>query len=71
MAMDKTVRKFTGPDVFQQIKDEEYRYWQSVPAEVRIRAIYDHSVEMYRDNGRAPDGQELKRTVVRFERAVR
>jgi hypothetical protein len=66
--MQMTVRKFTS---HQDVKDEEYRYWQSVPAEQRIQAIYDHSVEVYRDRGTPPDGQQLKRTVVRFERTQR
>ncbi len=68
MPMEMTLRKFTS---FQDIKDEEYRYWQSVTAETRIQAIYDHSVEVYRDKGILPDGQQLKTTVVRFERAGR
>ena len=69
--MNKTIRKFSGPDRFQQMKDEEYRYWQSVPAEVRIQTVYDFSVEVYKAKGILADGQQLKRTAVRSERAVR
>lgn len=61
-------RKFTS---FQELKDEEYRYWQGVSPATRIQAIYDHSVEMYKEGGTLPDGQQLKRTVIRFERACR
>jgi len=53
------------------MKDEEYRYWQSVSPAVRIAAIFDHSVEMYRMKGIEADGQGLKRTLVRFERPQR
>jgi hypothetical protein len=66
--MVKTVQKF---DSLEAMKDEEYRYWQSVPASARIEAIYDHSVEMYRMKGIIADGQGLKRTLVRFERPSR
>jgi hypothetical protein len=64
--MDKTARKFAS---FEEVKNEEYRYWQSVPPSVRIAAIFDHSVDAYRMKGIAPDGQGLKRTLVRFERS--
>lgn len=66
--MDKTVRKFGS---VEEMKDEEYRYWQSVPPSERIAATYDHSVEAYRMKGIAADGQRLKRTLVRFERPAR
>lgn len=66
--MDKTVRKFGS---FEEMKDEEYRYWQSVPPSERIAATYDHSVEAYRMKGIAADGQGLRRILVRFERPAR
>ena len=66
--MDKTVRKLES---FQESKDEEYRYWQSVPPSVRMEAIFQHSVDMYRMKGIEADGQGLKRTLVRFERPGR
>lgn len=66
--MDKTIRKFTN---FDELKDEEYRYWQSVPPSERIAAIFDHSVDAYRMKGIAADGQGLKRIIVRFERPPR
>lgn len=66
--MDKTVRRLAS---FEEAKDEEYRYWQSVSPSVRIAAIFDHSVDAYRMKGIEADGQGLKRTLVRFERAAR
>ena len=66
--MDKTARKFAS---FQEVKDEEYRYWQSVPPSQRIAAIYEHSVAAYRMKGIEADGQGLKRILVRFERPSR
>lgn len=66
--MDKTVRKFES---FQDAKNEEYLYWQSVPPAARIEATFQHSVDMYRMKGIEADGQGLKRTLVRFERPRR
>ena len=65
MAMDKTVRKFAS---FAEVKDEEYRYWQSVFPSEPIAAIFEHSIEAYRMKGIIADGRWLKTTVVRFER---
>ncbi|HEV2644961.1 MAG TPA: hypothetical protein VGU46_01210 [Acidobacteriaceae bacterium] len=66
--MNKSVHKFAS---FQEVKDEEYRYWQSISPSERIAAIYEHSVDAYRMKGIVADGQGLKRTLVRFERAPR
>ncbi len=65
MPMDKAVRKLAS---FEEMKDEEYRYWQSVSPWERIAAIFEHSVEAYRMKGIIADGRWLKTTVVRFER---
>lgn len=66
--MEKTIRKFAS---FEEMKDEEYRYWQSVSPSERIAATFEHSVAMYRLKGIEPDGQGLKRLLVRFERPPR
>jgi IS1 family transposase len=63
--MDKTVRKFAS---FEEVKDEEYRYWQSVTPEERIRAAWELCIDSYRTKGIEPNGQGLRRTLVRFER---
>lgn len=64
--MDKTLRRVSS---FAEMKDEEYRYWQSVPAAERIAAAWQMSVDQYRRKGIEPNGQELRRTLVRLERA--
>jgi len=63
-AVDKTVRKFNS---FEEVKDEEYRYWQSVPPAERIEAAFQLSVDQYRMKGIEPDGSALKRSLVRVE----
>jgi hypothetical protein len=64
--VDKAIRKVAS---FEEAKNEEYRYWQSVPPAQRIAAAWQLSIEQYRMKGIEPDGQELRRTLVRFERA--
>jgi hypothetical protein len=64
--VEKTIRKVAS---FQEAKDEEYRYWQSVPPSQRIAAAWQLSIEQYRMKGIEPNGQGLRRTLVRFERA--
>jgi hypothetical protein len=56
---------------FQEIKDEEYRYWQSLPASERIAAGHQMSVEGYRAHGHSADGRELKTVAVRLQREPR
>ena len=62
--MDKTIRKFTS---FEAAKDDEYRQWQSLTPEERIRAAYELSVDQYRMKGIVPDGSGLKRSLVRVQ----
>jgi len=62
--LDKTIRKFAS---FQEMKDEEYHYWQSVPPAERFAAGHQMSVEGYRAYGYTADGADLKRVVTRFE----
>ena len=68
MPMQMTIRKFTGPDIFTEMKDEEYRYWASVPASESFAAGHQMSVEGYRAYGYTPDGRELKTVARRIER---
>ena len=46
--MEMVAQKFES---FQEIKDEEYRYWQSLSASERIAAGHQMSVEGYRAHG--------------------
>ena len=66
--MEMVAQKFES---FQQIKDEEYRYWQSLPASERIAAGHQMSVEGYRAHGHSADGRELKTVAVRLQREPR
>ena len=66
--MDKTLRKFSS---FDEMKDEEFRYWQSVTPAERFAAGHQMSVEGYKAYGYSADGAELKRVAVRIEQARR
>lgn len=68
MAMQMTARKFTGSDVFQQMKDEEYLYWASVSAAESFAAGHQMSIEGYRAYGYPADGRELKTVALRLQR---
>jgi len=52
--MQMVAQKF---DSFQDIKDEEYRYWDSVSPSERIAAGHQMSVEGYRAYGSTADGR--------------
>jgi hypothetical protein len=66
--MDKTIRKYTE---FEEMKADEYRYWQSRPVHERINAVSELTQEHYAMKGGVPDVFRLQRTLVRFERAPR
>jgi hypothetical protein len=66
--MDKTIRKYTS---FDEMKADEYRYWQSRPVHERVRAVSELTEEGYRMKGMGPDAFRLRRTLVHFERAPR
>ena len=65
--MPMTVRKFSGPDVFKQMKDEEYLYWASVSATGSFAAGHQLSVEGYNAYGYPANGGELKTVAFRIE----
>jgi len=68
--MDKTIRKFAAAE-FDQIKAEEYRYWQSRPVHERIAAVSELTQALYAIKGATPDVPRLERTLIRFERLPR
>ena len=63
--MDKSIRVFTNPD---DMKAEEYRYWQGVSVQERMRAVWEITLETYRLTGEIKDVPRLQRTLVRIER---
>jgi hypothetical protein len=66
--MDKTIRKYSD---FDEMKADEYRYWQSRPVHERVAAVWELTVEGYTLKGFKPDAFTLQRTIVHFERAPR
>jgi len=66
--MDKTIRKYTDLD---EMKADEYRYWQSRPVHERVAAVSELTEEGYRMKGMGPDAFRLQRSLVRFERLQR
>jgi hypothetical protein len=66
--MDKTIRKYAN---FDEMKADEYRYWQSRPVYERVAAVSELTQEHYAMKGMVPDVPRLQRTLVRFERAPR
>ncbi|MGQ0445864.1 MAG: hypothetical protein ACT4O2_12250 [Beijerinckiaceae bacterium] len=66
--MDKTIRRYTN---FEEMKADEYRYWQSRPVHERVAAVSQLTHEQYAPKGAAPDEPRLQTTLVRFERAPR
>jgi hypothetical protein len=66
--IDKTIRKYTN---FDEMKADEYRYWQSRPVHERVSAVSELTQEQYAMKGEVPDVPRLQRTVVHFERTPR
>lgn len=65
LRMDKGIRRFTSLD---DMRAEEYRYWQGVPARERMRAVWQITLETYRLKGEIRDVPRLQRTLVRIQR---
>ena len=68
--MDKTIRKYAFAEL-DEIKAQEYRYWQSRPVHERTDAVSELTQALYEMKGAAPDVPRLQRTLVRVERARR
>ena len=66
--MDKNIRKYTS---FDEMKADEYRYWQGRPLHERVDAVSELIREHYAMKGALPNVPRLQRTLVRFERAPR
>jgi len=66
--MDKTLRRYTR---FEEMKADEYRYWQSRPVHERVQAVSELTHEQYAMKGAVPDVPRLQRTIVHLERAPR
>jgi len=66
--MDKTVRRYSSLD---EMKADEYRYWQSRPVWERMDAVSELTQEHYTMKGAPPDVPGLQRTLVRVQRPQR
>jgi hypothetical protein len=67
--MDKTIRRHTN---FDELKADEYRYWQSRPVHERMNAAAELSITQFPWKGPARNVQSgLQRTLVRVQRALR
>lgn len=67
--MDKTIRKYTN---FDEMKADEYRYWQSRPVRERIDAAAELSLMQFDWKEPARDVERrLQRTLVTVQRIPR
>ena len=66
--MEKTIRRY---DSFEDVKTEEYRYWQSRPVHERLAAVTELTEMGYRMKDLGTDAFRLRRTLVRVEPAPR
>lgn len=66
--MGMTARKFAS---FDEMRDEEYRYWQSFSPAERVAVEHQLSAEGYRAYGSTADGRESKTVARRIERESR
>lgn len=64
--MDESRGEFTDADAFDDIKAEEYRYWQSRPVYERLARVCELSLEKYGMKGQPPP--KIDKTLIRVER---
>ena len=63
--MDKTIRKYIS---FDDMKHDEYRYWQSRPAHERIDAVSELTQALCALKGEVADVPRMERTLIRIQR---
>ena len=68
--VDKTIRKYASLSDLDEVKAQEYRYWQSRPVHERLAAVSELTQALYAMKG-APSVLRLQRTLVRVERPSR
>ena len=66
--MDKIIRKYTS---HQEMKADEYRYWQSRPVHERMAAVSELSTAAYALKGIGPDVPRLQGPLIRLPRPKR
>jgi hypothetical protein len=63
--MDKAISRYTSLD---QMKSDEYRNWQELPAHERMSAVAELTLAAYRMREPALDVRRLQRTLVHLQR---
>ena len=63
--MDKSIRKYAS---FDEMKADEYRDWQELPAHERMNAVAEMSLAAYQMKEPTPDVRRLQRTLVHLQR---
>jgi hypothetical protein len=66
--MDKSIRKYAS---FDEMKADEYRYWQSRPVHERVASVWELTVDCYTLKGFKADAFRLQKSLVHFDRAPR
>jgi hypothetical protein len=66
--MDKSITVFGNSD---EMKAEEYRFWQSRPVYERMAAVAEITLATYQMKESAPDVRRLQRTLVPLPRPRR
>jgi hypothetical protein len=66
--MDKTIRVYHSLD---EMKADEYRYWQSRPVHERMDAVAELTLATYAMKGAASHVPRLQRTLVHLQRPQR
>jgi len=66
--MDKTIRKYTS---IEEMKADEYRYWQSRPAHERMAAVAELTLAAYKLKGVVANAPRLQGPLVRLQRPWR
>jgi hypothetical protein len=69
--MDKTIRKYKSLADLDEVKADEYRYWQSRPMHERMAAVSEFTSAMCGLKQDGPEAPKLGKTLVRFERFQR
>jgi hypothetical protein len=64
-AMDKAISTYTSLD---DMKADEYREWQALPAHERMRAVARMTIAAYRMKEPALNVRRLQRTLVHLQR---
>jgi hypothetical protein len=66
--MEAVIRTY---DSLKEMKADEYRYWQSLPAHERLAAVAEMTLAAYAMKGTLPDVPRLQRSLVVVQRPQR